>query len=639
MQDFSGGDDDDHDTSPLTTTMSIATRPKLGRHSSHNAHACNLCRQKKRRCNWTRENQTCSTCRKAGAQCEISLNPKPRPKGARKRHMQDLEERVRQMESLLTASGLDTTNLPPPLQEVQSQSGVGSDAMSSTTPDLVVEDVANGGYATMPFVPPTYGDSIAQRTPCDSSSASHDNSTALEMQPDPSYLLPMCDPDTLCQGWTLPEHPHQHSHAWMDMGPTRQQLPPPNEALLLLQEYLEDWNKAIPLFERSALRQIFQDCYSGREIDGSNAWLAVTAVLGLAHRLRGMSPIASPEDDSLAQGYKEQLLNAVPRLLMDDPTLLSVQCLVALSMLLYLSPDNNRAPHFITTALRMMEGLGLGSARQPAGTLLEDQWNSVFWIAFSLDAEMALRYGRMPSRRVADLALLDLPSSPSNEGTGEIRSTNGEWSIPFFRLRTELSTIQARVCEELLGPSTLIQQTDQKAERLKNDLAQWRSFWIFTVPPQKLMQEIHRSDTVLLTNLEASYHNTLFAIHTHMSLQQRRTAGIFDADTLLKVGLEKSQPCLADTRRMVAFIRMLPRRDIAAIYMVTHAMVASIAVLMSHATAYPDDPSAPAELRISKAMLDVIFYLSGKCRTNECRLTRQVCQHLYQQAASAVGRK
>lgn len=530
------------------------------------------------------------------------------------------------MESLLTASGLDA-NAVSAFQNLPTQSEGSS--VASTVPD----------FAGIPPASLHHNDALAQITPYNSSSASCD-ATPLESQPE-SGSWGSCDPNVFCPGWEPSEevHQHQHQHTWVDTASNKQDLPQPHEAFLLLQEYLEDWNKAIPLFERIALTQIFQDCYAGRELDDSNAWLAIAAVLGLAHRLRGMSPVASPNDDTRAEEYKRQLLNAIPRLLLEDPTLLSVQCIIALGILLYLSADHHRAPFFISIALKMMETLGLGCKRRPVGTIVEDQWSSVFWIAFSMDTDMSIRYGRLPSRRIADLALLDLPSSPTAEGIGEIRSSNGDWVIPFFRMQAELSTIQARVCEELLATSAQFQSIDEKLERLKHDLAKWRSHWIFKMRVDQLMQEIHRSDIILLTNMEASYHITLFAIHTQASLQHRRTAGLFDGDTLLKVGQEKSQPCLADTRRFVSFVRVLPRRDMAAIYMIAHAMVASIAVLMGHAVSNPEEVTAPADLRISRAMLDIMIYLSGKCRTTECRLTRQVCQHLYQQAASVIGKK
>lgn len=545
--------------------------------------------------------------------------------------MQELEDRVRQMESLLTASGFDASGLSS-LQQTESQA---SDAMSSN-PDVGSDPC---GFVDAGLVQ-TYGDTVAQRTPLTSnppSCAASCENTPLDPHTDAVSMWPTFEADPFTQGWNLPEDFHQHT--WVEPGPTKRGLPPPHEAILLLQEYLEDWNKAIPLFEKNTLNQIFQDCYAGSEPDDSNAWLAVAAVLGLAHRLRGMSPVASPDDESLAEGYKEKLLEAVPRLLMQDPTLLSVQCLIALGMLLYLSIDNDRAPFFISTALQMMEPLGLGSRTRPSGTVIEDQWLLAFWIAFSLDTEMCLRYGRMPSRRVADLTLLELPHSPPAEGVGELRSSAGDWSVNFLRLKAELALIQARVCEDLLSTSAQSKDVAETGEKLKQSLAEWRTLWIFRMPPENLMREVHRSDIVLLANLEASYHTTLYSLHTHMTLQHRRTAGIFDPDTVLKVGLEPSQPCLADTRRFVAFMHFLPRGDVAAIYMTSHAMVASIAVLMAHAVANPEDSDAPADLRVSRAMLDVLIHLSGKCGRAECRVVREVCQLLYQQAESVVPKR
>ncbi|ETN45140.1 uncharacterized protein HMPREF1541_10017 [Cyphellophora europaea CBS 101466] len=551
----------------------------------------------------------------------------------KRRQMHDLEDRVRQMESLLTASGLDPSALPLPPEGPPRD----SDAVSSVSKDSATNiDFPSLGFGS------NYGDSIAERTPSNSNPASCE-ATPMEPFADPVTTCSNFGQNPLCNGWNLPDHVYQHQHTVLDTGPTQRDLPPPHEATLLLQEYLEDWNKAIPLFGRDALVQIFQDCYAGREPEGSNAFLAVMGVLGLAHRLRGMSPVASPDDESLADAYKQHLLKAYPSLLMQDPSLLSVQCVLILGMLLYLSTDNNRAPYLVSTALRMMEPLGLGSRPSqalPDGMAADDQWVTLFWIAFALETELSLRYTRMPSWRLADLAQIELPPQTAAQGIGEIRSATGDgWSINFLRLRSELALIQARVCENVLATSTRNEDVDQAAGNLKKELEKWRSSsWVFRLNPPDLVREIHRSDLVLLTSLEANYLMTLFILETHINLRPKGTSGVWDPETILKIGLGKTPLCLADTRRFVAFLRVLPRGDVAWLYMVSHAIIAAIAILMSHATTNPEEDGVPPDIRISKAMLDVIMQLSKRCRTKDCRAIQQVCWHLYQHAESVVAK-
>jgi hypothetical protein len=597
---------------------------------------------KKRRCNWGPDNTICTTCARAGTRCEVNFVARVRPKGAKKRQMQQLEERVRQMEAMLTNSGIDASALG-------SVNGTSSFGESTSAASILEESEEEEKPATTAQQHGGYGDTIAQRTPstsapasCNNTPAEHSDAAASgsmeQTSVDNANGMPDFDiiPD-FSHPWDLGTavHEHQHQHSWMDFSPNRSELPPPNEATLLLQEYLEDWNKATPLFEPRALCQLFQDCYSGREPEDSNSWLAVTAVLGLAHRLRGMSPLATPQDDAISEMYKDKLLRAFPNLLMQDPTLLSVQCVVALGVLFYLSADHNRTNFFLGAALDMLEPMCL--TNNVVRTTLEDQWVYTFWITFNLDADIAMRQGRLAHRRVADMDLIPLPPA---QGIGEIRSSAGDWSINYHRMRAELAIIQTKIAECLLSNSARQkpqQEVDAIATRLASELRVWKSNWIFQRSPASLRQELHRSDMILLTALEASYFQTLYAIKTHMALRERRTTAIFDPDTFLLMGRESVQPCLADARRFVHFFRVLPRGETACIYLVCYAMVATVSVLTGNACANPTDPMVAADMAAAKVMVEVCTKLSGRCRSADCRRARQVCQHLYQQAATVIG--
>lgn len=470
--------------------------------------------------------------------------------------MQDLEERVRQMETLLTASGVNVaSHLTPP------------ESTSEPTPLDIVEPI-----------------------------------TATE-QDVPEFEFPTID---------------QHEHLWMD-NQAYEGLPQPQEAALLLQEYLEDWNKAIPLFDRAALSQTFQDCYLGRVGQCTTDWAVVAVVLALAHKLRGMSPVATGADSKCADRHKERLLQMVPSLAMQEPSLQVVQCLVGIGILLYLDVDNNRAHLFVTMALRMMEPLEVGGCKS---VNLVDQWRSVFWVAFTLDADLALRWGRMPSRRSEEVAKY---APPTTSEQGRIYSADGDWNIDYLSLRAELSLIQARVSEKLLPSGSADAASD-----LLQELKTWRCHWIFHQAPRELSQHLHRSDVVTLAILEAAYHHTIFSIRTHVTLLSKRAAHIYDGDTLLRICKEKAQPCLQDSRRFFEFMRLLPRGEISWVYAVSHAMVSSVIVLLANATTNTSDPRLSTDMDIVRSILELMSRISANCRHPDCRQVQNVCQQLYE---------
>ncbi|KPI38660.1 uncharacterized protein AB675_4084 [Cyphellophora attinorum] len=261
---------------------------------------------------------------------------------------------------------------------------------------------------------------------------------------------------------------------------------------------------------------------------------------------------------------------------------------------------------------------------------LIDQWENVFWIAYALDCDLALRYGRLPARRYEDAAQIPLPTTHEQR---QIQSDEGGWRIDYLRIAAEISLIQARVSERLLK-----NHNDDSVSKLLNDLHQWRRHWIFNQAPRSLAQNLHRSDLMAFMFLEGSYHLTLFSIYTHLALLNRRSGLMFDVDTLLQVAKEKKQPALEDSRRFIDFVRVLPKGDVAWAYHVVHNLVASVIVLLSHAQQNKADAQIRADVEFSKYVMAIINHISKKCAQADCRKVQMILHQLYERAELAGTR-
>lgn len=442
--------------------------------------------------------------------------------------------------------------------------------------------------------------------------------------PAPPEVFPFFEDGSSAEYFNIPD---QHVPFWME-GIACQDLPPPQEASLLLQEYLEDMNKAMPLFDPAVLTQTFQDCYNGSEPEDSAAWTVVLVTLAFAHKLRGMSPVASSTDAQYAELYKNKVLRTLPSLVMKDPSLQVIQCLVGLGMLLCFEADANRSHIFITMALRMMDTRDMGFT---SDKILDDQWLNVFWIAFDMDTDLAIRWNRLPTRRYEEVVSMKLPQ-PSNRG--RICSADGRWQVDYLRLRSELSLIQARVSENLLRHTSA-----EAADGLLQELRDWRSHLIFMQTPRELAQHFHRSDLVTLAFLEASYHTTVFSIHTHVALLGTRKNTIFDYNTLVQVSKEKTQPCVEISRRFIDFARLLPRADVAWVYRAGHVLIASAVILLSNAVSSEQDAQILADLDISVPVLDLMDHISRKCHSIDCQKILASCQQMYERTDHAQLRR
>lgn len=111
-------------------------------------------------------------------------------------------------------------------------------------------------------------------------------------------------------------------------------LPPAEGGFFLLQEYLIDFNAAIPLFDRVTISTCFEDCYNGRAEASTISWVAMKLVLAIAHRLRAMSPLGVRQDTENAEIYLEECLSSLGELIMLRPSLLLCQCYIATAVVI-----------------------------------------------------------------------------------------------------------------------------------------------------------------------------------------------------------------------------------------------------------------------------------------------------------------
>lgn len=111
-------------------------------------------------------------------------------------------------------------------------------------------------------------------------------------------------------------------------------LPPAEGAFFLLQEYLEDFNAATPLFDRVTISTLFEDCYNGRSVVSVKYWIALKMILAIAHRLRAMSPLGVRQDSENAELYLEECVLELHILMMERPSLLLCQCYIAIAVVI-----------------------------------------------------------------------------------------------------------------------------------------------------------------------------------------------------------------------------------------------------------------------------------------------------------------
>jgi hypothetical protein len=343
-------------------------------------------------------------------------------------------------------------------------------------------------------------------------------------------------------------------------------LPPVQGGMFLLQEFLVDFNATIPVFDSSAITGMFQKCYANRASGAPIEWVAMKVVLGIAHRLRAMSPLGVRQDTENATVYLEECLEIIPELLMMRPSLLLAQCFLGIAIIVSTSPRPYPAQGFVSLAMRVIQDIHVNAPRQP-GTIVSPeilQQERVFWVAFMMDADYAMRAGRLPS---LSPRLINVEVPTDEDGPGEVVADGGEFKANLYRLHVDLAVLQAEYMEQVFLPRAARNSSCPEVAELRainSRLGQWRRRWIFELDVQDLRTALHRSDLVHVVVLESMYFSSAYAFTSGIMAGSKNKTNPFSAEGLLEgMSKQKSQILYDDAKRFIDLLRAVPGDDIA----------------------------------------------------------------------------
>lgn len=362
-------------------------------------------------------------------------------------------------------------------------------------------------------------------------------------------------------------------------------LPPASQAWMLLQEYLVDFNKAWPLFNQEKLVDLYTGVFAETPNLDCLRLKGVYSTLAIAYRLHAMSPLASDADNHNAKSFVEQTSYALPRILVARPSLPSAQYLSAMAVVMHGTHDSQGTRSLLAAALRMLLDLSPHSLDYE-----EKQAARVFWIASTMDVDLAIRNGQWSSTVFSPPHCYHLPQS---EDTGSLPI--GEQQFPIFEHHIRLTKIQSRFLQTVASVPSLLALPANSAERqqfsaslqaVAASLSEWRLHEpLFQKCPESYRHKLHRSDLVHLIVLEATYFNTLFRLQG--ALQR---IGPFNGSAMLHLpryqGLHFCE-YLPEAVRLLSLFNFLTHGDFAFVWLVIDAVVSAAFVLLNSAVQQP----------------------------------------------------
>lgn len=339
-------------------------------------------------------------------------------------------------------------------------------------------------------------------------------------------------------------------------------LPAPELGASLLAEFLIDFNTVFALYRPNEIAEHIRICYEGHADGTALAWASAYVVLGIAHRARAQSNVATPMDNELADYYLCRILPTVSGLLIAPPTLGLVQCLLGLSMLIRSSSHSQPSQIFISTALRIAQFLAYedGEARDESVRDVEQE-RRVFWCAFMLDTVESIFSNAPTTHRREDIRA-PFPDENPSDSLGSVVAAEGNWKINVFALRIRLALIQSKAIEEVFSVNARGSDLDTVAQSVLTQLESWRDNELFRMNPDQLMQLLYRSDLMHILAVEASYFATVFRIHAFLALGKNPLINPFSADVLAIIATQKEHGSYKDAERLLTHLTLIPHGDI-----------------------------------------------------------------------------
>ncbi|KAF9767504.1 hypothetical protein IL306_015325 [Fusarium sp. DS 682] len=229
------------------------------------------------------------------------------------------------------------------------------------------------------------------------------------------------------------------------------ELPPHQEVLSGVNKFLTTMNTILPLFHPQRLLNRVNAWYEQPHQRDTSTWAAINVLLALAYR--HISAEEKPARYSTLH-FMNKAQSVINEVMLGDSNLLDVQTIVGMVMLLQATSDLKPASALIPIALRLAHGLGLHSRTSSEQLSCSEalERDRVFWIAYLLDRDIAMRTKLPPIQSQNDISI-DWPSATPSDGAGLLSIADGTTSFNFFLSRVQLAHIQGEVYETMLSMS------------------------------------------------------------------------------------------------------------------------------------------------------------------------------------------
>jgi hypothetical protein len=240
--------------------------------------------------------------------------------------------------------------------------------------------------------------------------------------------------------------------------PTQMELPAEGLVRQLIDTYLTNINCILPLFDPQQLTQTVDQWFNSPTQRSRTSWAVINVVMAIAQYCSYGQVDFGHADFSIGSVLDclNKAQSALTEILMGDVELANLQVVLGLVIIFQGTSDIKPAVFLVSTALRLCQVLGIHRSDSdfygnttPREAL---QMRRVFWIAYILDRDIAMRIRQAPIQQDTDINIELPPKKPDEDAAGFV-STPEMYQDGFnvFRAHVELSQIQGYVYDALFS--------------------------------------------------------------------------------------------------------------------------------------------------------------------------------------------
>ncbi|KAL4924925.1 fungal specific transcription factor domain-containing protein [Aspergillus undulatus] len=431
-------------------------------------------------------------------------------------------------------------------------------------------------------------------------------------------------------------------------------LPSREEASSLLYEYLQNFNSLCPLFEKAKLVALLNQDNLEAALDTPACWASANVVFALAIAFRTKDGNVAHSEHQKSWLYIKNAFGTFHDLCLGQPDLWSIQALLGMSIF-FLGTMSAEPCCFLTTvAIRMSHQIGLGRREEGVALSTEDMQHrrNIFWIAYCLDREIPLRFGKPPAQNDDDMTI-DLPSESPINSIPVLPSLYRHDNFDVFRAHCQLATIKGQLYKNLYSAAAKdrpLSEVMDTVKTLDGMLQSWKEDLPSEYQPQSepLPSFSPPSISMMLLYLHCSYFNCIIAMHRLIACRKIRTA-----EDLVKrcerFNFPPSLPyssrmfmseslCANAARASIRLMNYMPETHISLVGILIHYPIVALTTLSSTIIQNPRDASRLTDMRLMNQVETLLSSLVVSIPNQVIGQLRMYCA-TYRAAAEAAVQK